>query len=57
MDLKDYRKQLKKATPKEQIAAISYGALKDDPTVMVFSKKWDKIVDMCIRREEELGLR
>lgn len=55
MELKDYRKLIKKATTKEEIDAISYGALKDDPTVMVFSKKWDKIVDMCIQREAELG--
>ena len=49
-----YRKQAAQATTVQQLQAISYTALRDDPECTAFSKKYDKIVAICVRREMEI---
>lgn len=53
--LREYQKAISKAESKEELNAISYDALKNDPECTVFSKKYDRIIDMCVRREEKLS--
>ena len=55
MSIADYKKKINKATTKEELQNISYNALKNDPECTVFSKKYDKIINLCTRREIELG--
>ena len=54
--LKEYQSMIKKAKTKEELQSISYNALKNDEECKVFSKKYDKIINMCIKREMELGV-
>ena len=53
--ISEYKKAIGKATTKEELQAISYEALKNDDECTVFSKKYDKIVGLCVRREAELN--
>lgn len=55
MELKEYQKIIKKAKSKDELQQISYKALRDDKECTVFSKKYNKIVNMCIKREMELS--
>lgn len=52
--IKEYQKEIQKATTKEELQAISYAALRNDPECTVFSKKYDRIISMCTQREAEL---
>ena len=52
--LAEYKAQIQRAKSKEELSRISYLALRDDPECTAFSKKYDKIVAMCVRREMEL---
>lgn len=54
--LKLYEAEIKKATTKAELSNISYTALRDDEECTVFSKKYDKIINLCTKRELELGL-
>lgn len=54
--LKLYEAEIKKATTKAELSNISYTALRDDEECTVFSKKYDKIINLCVKRELELGL-
>ncbi|MBR1683648.1 MAG: hypothetical protein IJ708_00815 [Clostridia bacterium] len=49
-----YKKLAKQAKTAEDLQAISYNALRDDPECDVFSKKYDKIVAICVKREMEI---
>jgi len=49
--IRDYQKEIKAATTKEQLQAISFNALKNDPECTVFSKKYDKIITLCTERQ------
>lgn len=51
-----YGGMIKHATTKEELDQISYDALKNDPECTVFSKKYNAIIKMCVKREMELGL-
>ena len=51
-----YGGMIKHATTKAELDAISYDALKNDPECTVFSKKYNAIIKMCVKREMELGL-
>lgn len=56
MTLKDYQKQIQAATTKEELRQISYKALTGDGKVLRRSNSlWNKVIDLCIKREEELG--
>lgn len=48
--------EIKKATTKAELSNISYKALRDDEECTVFSKKYDRIIALCTKREIELGL-
>lgn len=49
-----YKKLAKQAKTAEELQVISFNALRDDPECTVFSRKYDKIVSMCVKREKEL---
>lgn len=51
-----YGGMIKHATTKEELEKICYDALKNDPECTVFSKKYNAIIKMCVKREIELGL-
>lgn len=51
-----YEAEIKKATTKAELSNISYTALRDDEECTVFSKKYDKLIMLCVKREIELGL-
>ena len=51
-----YEAEIKKATTKAELSNISYTALRDDEECTVFSKKYDKLITLCVKREIELGL-
>ena len=51
-----YEAEIRKATTKAELSAISFAALRDDDECTVFSKKYDRIIDLCVKREMELGL-
>lgn len=51
-----YGGMIKHAATKEELEDISYDALRDDPECTVFSKKYQAIIKMCVKREIELGL-
>jgi len=52
--ISEYRRAIKQAQSKQELDEISFNALKNDDECTVFSKKYDKIIDMCVRRSEEL---
>lgn len=52
--LADYKAQIQRAKSKEELQQISYLALRDDPECTAFSRKYDKIVTLCVKREMEL---
>ena len=51
-----YGGMIKHATTKEELEKISSDALKYDAECTVFSKKYNAIIKMCVKREMELGL-
>lgn len=53
--LKDYQAMIKKAKTKEELRKISSDALMNDNECKVFSKKYDKIIIMCVKREMSLS--
>lgn len=58
-DLKEFAEQIKTATTKEQLRAISYEAFKqDDELGCVFKKNSlsNKVNALCVKREIALGL-
>ena len=57
MTLKDYQNQIKAATTKEELRRISSKALTGDGNALHRSNSlWNNVIDLCIKREEELGL-
>lgn len=57
MTLKDYQKQIQAATTKEELRQISSKALSQDNGPILRSKSlWNKVIDLCVKREMELGL-
>jgi len=50
-----YKKLISKANSAEELQNISYGALKNDPECTAFSKKYNKIVAMCVQKEMSLS--
>lgn len=57
MTLKDYQNQIKAATTKEELRRISSKALSQDNGPILRSKSlWNKVIDLCVKREMELGL-
>ena len=56
MNIKDYAKLINKAKTKKELQDITYKALTTDDECKVFSKKYDKIIQLCIKREIELGI-
>lgn len=53
-NLREYKAAINKAASKEELTTISYDALKNDPECTIFSKKYERIIEMCIQREEDL---
>ena len=51
-----YEAEIRNATTKAELSNISYMALRDDEECTVFSKKYDRIIALCVMREIELGL-
>lgn len=51
-----YGGMIKHATTKEELSRISYDALINDHKCTVFSKKYNAIIEMCVKRKMELGL-
>ena len=49
-----YSNMIKAAKTKEELKKISYDAIKDDPECTVFSKKYNAIIKMCVKREMEM---
>lgn len=57
MTLKDYQKQIQAATTKEELRQISSKALSQNNGPILRSKSlWNKVIDLCVKREMELGL-
>ena len=57
MTLKDYQKQIQAATTEEELRQISSKALSQDNGPILSSKSlWNKVIDLCVKREMELGL-
>ena len=57
MTLKEYQNQIKAATTKEELHQISYKALTGDGNALRRSNSlWNKVIDLCVKREVELGL-
>lgn len=54
--ISEYKAEISKAMSKEHLQHICLDALKYDDECTVFSKKYDKIVELCAVREIELGL-
>ena len=49
--LRLYKDAIKKATTKEQLGEVSYKACLNEDNHM-----WNKVIDLCVKREIELGL-
>ena len=49
-----YRKLISQVETVDQLQGISYSALRDDPECTAFSRKYDKIVAMCVEREMKM---
>lgn len=55
--LSDYKSKIRMATTKEELMAISYKAfLEDDKALTGKITLYNRVVKLCIKREEELGL-
>lgn len=53
MELKEYKKLIMKATTEEELGNITYQCLKEQGQTLN-SPKYNKVVDMAVRREIEL---
>lgn len=57
MTLAEYKAEIKKATTKDELRQITYKAfLEDDDALKGKQSIYDKVINLCIKREEELGL-
>ena len=56
MEIKDYKKLIDKATTKDELQNITYQCLKEDGQTL-FSKKYNKVVDLAIHRQISLGIK
>ena len=57
MTLKDYKQLINQASTKEELRQISYKALLQDGNALSGKKSlYNTVIDLCIRREETLGL-
>lgn len=57
MTLAEYKTEIKKATTKEELRQIAYKVfLEDDDALKGKQSIYDKVINLCIKREEELGL-
>ena len=55
--LSDYKSKIKMATTKEELQDISYKAfLEDDKALSGKITLYNRVVNLCIKREVELGL-
>lgn len=52
-----YKQEIEKATTKEELSNISYKAFLADPDALSGKRTlYDEVVDLCIKRELELGV-
>lgn len=57
MTLEEYKAEIKKATTKDELWKIAYKAfLEADDALKCKQSIYDKVINLCIKREEELGL-
>lgn len=53
----EYKAEIKKATTKEELRQISYKAfLQDENALRGRQSLYDKVINLCVKREDELGL-
>ena len=56
MEIKDYKKMISKAKSKEELQNITLKCLKEEGQTLM-SKKYNKVVDLAIQRQFELGIK
>ena len=55
MELKEYKKLIKKATTKDELQNITYNCFLENGQSII-SKKYNQVLKLAIMREIELGL-
>lgn len=57
MTFSEYKAEIKKATTKEELRQIAYKAfLQDENALRGKLSLYDKVINLCVKREDELGL-
>ncbi len=57
MTLAEYKAEIKKATTKEELRQIAYKAFLQDKNALRGKQSlYDKVINLCVKREDELGL-
>ena len=56
MEIKEYKKLIDKATTKDELQNITYKCLQEKGQTLM-SSKYNKVVDLAIRRQISLGIK